>query len=77
MSQSTANALPPEKVTTRWTQLYSTRSTELCAQKVAVILENPEIVAEYRTPVGKFIVADAITHRTDYAQGQCRGQGNR
>ena len=49
MSPSTANAWSPEEVAARWTQLYPARTVELSAQKVATILENPEIVAEYRT----------------------------
>ena len=49
MSPSTANSWSPEEVAARWTQLYPARTVELCAQKVATILENPEIVAEYRT----------------------------
>ena len=39
----------PEEVATRWVRLYSARNAELCAQKVAAILENPELIAEYRS----------------------------
>ena len=49
MSPSTANSWSPEEVAARWTQLYPARTAELCAQKIAAILENPKIVAEYRT----------------------------
>ena len=49
MSPSTANAWSSEEVAMRWTQLYPARTVELCAEKIAAILENPEIVAEYRT----------------------------
>ena len=49
MSPSTANAWSSEEVAARWIQLYPARTVELCAEKIAAILENPEIVAEYRT----------------------------
>jgi hypothetical protein len=49
MSPATANSWSPEEIATRWVRLYPARNTELCAQKIAAILENPEIVAEYRT----------------------------
>ena len=49
MSPTTANGWSPEEVARRWTQLYPARTAELCAQKIAAILENPEIVTEYRS----------------------------
>ena len=32
----------------RWIRLYPARNAELCAQKLAAILENPELIVEYR-----------------------------
>ena len=49
MSPSTANSWSPEEVARRWTQLYPARTAELCAQKIASILENPEVLIEYRS----------------------------
>ena len=49
MSPATANGWPPEEVAARWIRLYPARNAELCAQKVAAILENPELIAEYRS----------------------------
>ena len=48
MSPATANGWSPEEVAARWIRLYPARDAELCARKIASILENPEIVAEYR-----------------------------
>ena len=50
MCAATANAWSAEEVAMRWVRLYPAYHTELCAQKVANILENTELVAEYRTP---------------------------
>ena len=49
MSPATANSWSPEEVATRWIRLYPARNLELCAQKMAAILENPELIAEYRS----------------------------
>ena len=49
MSPSTANSWSPEEVARRWTQLYPARTAELCAQKIASILENPDVLIEYRS----------------------------
>ena len=48
MSPATANTWLPEEVAGRWVRLFPARNPELCAQKIAAILGNPEIVAEYR-----------------------------
>ena len=48
MSPSTANAWLPEEVAARWVRLYPAQNAELCAQKMAAILENSELIAEYR-----------------------------
>ena len=49
MSPATANDWSAEEVAARWIRLYPARDAELCAQKIASILESPEIVAEYRS----------------------------
>ena len=49
MSPATANTWSPNEVATRWTQLYPARTAELCAKKIAAILENLDLVAEYRS----------------------------
>jgi REP element-mobilizing transposase RayT len=48
MSPAAANAWLPDEVATRWVRLYPAHNAELCAQKMAAILENPELIAEYR-----------------------------
>ncbi len=48
MSPATANGWPPEEVAARWVRLYPACKADLCAQKIAAILESPEIVAVYR-----------------------------
>ena len=48
MSPATANAWTSEEVAARWIRLYPARNAELCAQKLAAILENPELIVEYR-----------------------------
>ena len=48
MSPATANAWSPEEVAARWVGLYPAHNAELCAQKIAAILENPGLIAEYR-----------------------------
>ena len=48
VSPATANAWSPDEVAARWVRLYPALNAELCAQKIAAILENPEILAEYR-----------------------------
>ena len=48
MSPATANAWSPEEVAARWVRLYPAHNAELCAQKIAAILENPQLIAEYR-----------------------------
>ncbi len=49
MSPQTSNAWTPDEVATRWVKLYPANTSELCAQKAAAILENPALVAEYRS----------------------------
>ena len=49
MSPSTAREWPPAEVAARWVRLYPAHNAELCAQKIAAILESPELVAEYRS----------------------------
>ena len=49
MSPATANSWSPEEVATRWLRLYPARNLELSAQKMAAILESPELIAEYRS----------------------------
>ena len=49
MSPLAANTWSPKEVATRWVRLYPARNAELCAQKIAAILESPEIVTEYRS----------------------------
>ena len=48
MSPATADGWSPEDVAVRWVRLYPARNAELCAQKVSAILENSELIAEYR-----------------------------
>jgi hypothetical protein len=48
MSPATANAWSPEQVAARWVRLYPAQNPELCAQKMAAMLENPALIAEYR-----------------------------
>ena len=48
MSPTAANAWLPEEVAARWVRLYPARNAELCAQKMAAILENTALIAEYR-----------------------------
>ena len=48
MSPATANAWQAEEVVARWIRLHPARNAELCAQKLAAILENPELIVEYR-----------------------------
>ena len=49
MSPATANGWSPEEVATRWIRLYPSRNLQLSAQKMAAILENPALIAEYRS----------------------------
>ena len=47
-------ALPPdrlnaERLSRRPGRLYPARNLELCAQKISSILENPKLIAEYRS----------------------------
>ena len=48
MSPAAANVWLPEEVAARWVRLYPARNAELCAQKMAAILENTALIAEYR-----------------------------
>jgi hypothetical protein len=46
-------ALPPDRLNAEWLsnrpgKLYPTHTADLCTQKAAAIVENPEAVAEYR-----------------------------
>ena len=49
MHPGTANAWPTAEVAHRWARLYPASSLELCAQKAAAIVENPELIAKYRS----------------------------
>jgi REP element-mobilizing transposase RayT len=48
MSPSTADKWTPDEVASRWVRLYPAQNPELCAQKIAAILENSALIAEYR-----------------------------
>ena len=48
MHPATANAWSNDEVASRWVRLYPASSPELCAQKAANIVENPELIASYR-----------------------------
>jgi hypothetical protein len=48
MSPATARGWSPDEVAARWVKLYPAHNAELCAQKAAAILENVELVREYR-----------------------------
>ena len=49
MHPGTANAWSKEEVAIRWVRLYPASTPELCTQKVAAIVENPEQIAIYRS----------------------------
>ena len=49
MSPQTANAWTTEDLANRWVKLYIAHTTDLCAQKAAAIVENPQAVEEYRS----------------------------
>ena len=49
MSPSVANAWTSQEVAARWIRLYPARNAELNAQKLTAVVENPELIAEYRT----------------------------
>ena len=49
MRPGTANAWSKEEVAIRWVRLYPASTPELCTQKVAAIVENPEQIASYRS----------------------------
>lgn len=48
MSPAVANAWTSDEVAARWVRLYPARNVKLCVQKIAAILENSELVAQYR-----------------------------
>ena len=48
MSPAVVNAWTSDEVAARWVRLYPARNVELCVQKIAAILENSELVAQYR-----------------------------
>ncbi len=48
MHPGSANAWSSEEVARRWVRLYPASSPELCAQKIAAIVENPELICTYR-----------------------------
>jgi hypothetical protein len=48
MSPTTARDWSALEVATRWVKLYPAQTTELCEQKISAIIENAELVAEYR-----------------------------
>ncbi len=49
MQPATANTWSNEELAHRWVRLYPASSVELCAQKAAAIIENPELIATYRS----------------------------
>jgi REP element-mobilizing transposase RayT len=49
VSPATARDWSADEVAARWVRLYPAHTAELCAQKVAAILENVELVNEYRS----------------------------
>ena len=49
MSPEASNAWSAEEVAERWVKLYPAHTTELCAQKVAAIVDNDKAVTEYRS----------------------------
>ena len=48
MHPATANTWSNDEVAQRWVKLFPANTPELCAQKVAAIVENPELIATYR-----------------------------
>jgi hypothetical protein len=49
MSPAAARDWSADEVAARWVRLYPAHTAELCAQKAAAILENVELVNEYRS----------------------------
>jgi hypothetical protein len=49
MSPSTSRDWSPTEVATRWVRLYPAHNDALCAEKIAAIVDNAEIIAEYRS----------------------------
>jgi len=49
MHPATANSWSAIDVANRWVRLFPASSLELCAQKAAAIIENPELIATYRS----------------------------
>ena len=49
MHPASANAWANDEVADRWVRLFPARSLELCAQKAAAIVENPELIGTYRS----------------------------
>jgi hypothetical protein len=49
MSPQTSNVWTPDDVAARLVRLYLAHTAELCAQKAAAIVENPALIAEYRS----------------------------
>jgi REP element-mobilizing transposase RayT len=49
MSPATARDWQADEVAARWVKLYPAQNAEACAQKIAAISENAELVAEYRS----------------------------
>ncbi len=48
MHPATANAWSSDEVARRWVRLFPASWPELCEQKVAAIVENPELICTYR-----------------------------
>ena len=48
MHPGSANAWSSDEVARRWVRLYPASTPELCKQKVATIVENPELICTYR-----------------------------
>jgi REP element-mobilizing transposase RayT len=49
MSPTTARDWSASEVATRWVKLYPAQSAALCEQKINAIIENPQLVGEYRS----------------------------
>jgi REP element-mobilizing transposase RayT len=49
MRPQTAATWRAEEVAARWVKLFPAHTAEACAQKAAAIVENPELLAEYRS----------------------------
>ncbi len=49
MSPEASNGWTSKEVAERWVKLYPAHTPELCAQKAAAIVDNPALIAEYRS----------------------------